>query len=68
MNCKNFTESPGKARRYAEDCATSIMQLDLERGVGRTHRYLTDPASHVKHAFGYGTPPRWRALSPLVLP
>lgn len=54
MNCKNFTESPGKARKYNGDCATSILQLDLERGVGRTHRYLTDPATHVKHAFGYG--------------
>ena len=54
MNCKNFSESPGKARKYNEDCATSILQLDLERGVGRTHRYLKDPATHVKHAFGYG--------------
>ena len=97
MNCKNFTESPGRwvrahqaipsqcllaggnfgcmfrvwilvhasrtsgnercvcrARKYNADCATSILQMDLERGAGRTHRYLTDTAANVKHAFGFG--------------
>jgi hypothetical protein len=42
MNCKNYTESPGRTRKYNADCATSILQMDLERGVGRTHRYLSD--------------------------
>ena len=54
MNCKNYTEAPGVARRYMEDCDTSILQLDLEHGAGRTHRYITDTDAHVKHFFGYG--------------
>eukprot|EP01065_Artemidia_motanka_P042620 TRINITY_DN5750_c0_g1_i1.p1 TRINITY_DN5750_c0_g1~~TRINITY_DN5750_c0_g1_i1.p1 ORF type:complete len:780 (+),score=184.39 TRINITY_DN5750_c0_g1_i1:74-2413(+) len=32
---------------------TSILSLDLEVGVGRTHRYLSD-ARYVKHSFGFG--------------
>ena len=56
MNCKNFTEAAGAARHYVGDCATSILRLDLEAGVGRTHRYLNDTsvASYVKHHMGYG--------------
>ena len=84
MNCKNFTESPAKPRKYRADCDTSILQvrlptqcgcpshfsvsggsvvtfacslsvkLDLERGVGRTHRYLSDTTTYVKHFFGFG--------------
>jgi beta-glucosidase len=56
MNCKNFTEAAGAARHYVGDCATSILRLDLEAGVGRTHRYLNDTAvaSFVKHHMGYG--------------
>jgi hypothetical protein len=54
MNCQNFTEAPGQARHYLEGCATSILRLDLEAGVGRTHRYINDTASFVKHGFGYG--------------
>ena len=54
MNCENFTESGGVARHYADDCATSILRLDLEAGVGRTHRYLKDTATYVKHFLGYG--------------
>ena len=46
MNCKNYTESPGRARKYNADCDTSILQLDLERGIGRTHRYLSDAATY----------------------
>jgi hypothetical protein len=48
MNCKNYTESPGRARKYNADCDTSILQLDLERGIGRTHRYLSDVATYVR--------------------
>lgn len=29
MNCKNFTESPGKPRKYKADCDTSILQVHL---------------------------------------
>lgn len=54
MNCKNYTESPGRARKYNADCDTSILQLDLERGIGRTHRYLSDAATYVKHHLGFG--------------
>jgi hypothetical protein len=44
----NYTESPGRARKYNADCDTSILQLDLERGIGRTHRYLSDVATYVR--------------------
>ena len=54
MNCKNFTESGGVERHYVDDCATSILRLDLEAGVGRTHRYLKDTSTYVKHFLGYG--------------
>eukprot|EP01062_Namystynia_karyoxenos_P005902 TRINITY_DN12045_c0_g2_i1.p1 TRINITY_DN12045_c0_g2~~TRINITY_DN12045_c0_g2_i1.p1 ORF type:complete len:1023 (+),score=199.81 TRINITY_DN12045_c0_g2_i1:121-3069(+) len=33
---------------------TSILNMDLEQGVGRTHRYLRDPKTYVKHYFGFG--------------
>ena len=54
MNCPNYTEAPGANRQYRTDCNTSILHLDLEAGVGRTHRYITDAATYVKHAFGFG--------------
>ena len=55
MNCKNFTEAGGVARHYlGPDCTTSILRLDLEAGVGRTHRYIKDTATYVKHHLGYG--------------
>ena len=54
MNCPNFTETPGSPRIEHADCNTSILHLDLEEGAGRTHRYIRDPATHVKHRFGFG--------------
>jgi hypothetical protein len=54
MNCPNFTEVPGQQRHYTSPCNTSILRLDLEAGVGRTHRYIQDTATYVKHAFGFG--------------
>jgi beta-glucosidase len=54
MNCPNFTEAPGQQRHYTSPCNTSILRLDLEAGVGRTHRYIQDTVTYVKHAFGFG--------------
>lgn len=38
----------------AGDVATSILNLDLDAGHGRTHRYIKDDARDVKHYFGFG--------------
>lgn len=55
MNCKNFSEAGGVARHYVGPiCDTSILRLDLEAGIGRTHRYIKDTAKFIKHKFGYG--------------
>ena len=54
MNCKNYTESPGRARNYIAPCNTSILRLDLDASVGRTHRYIRDTQRYVSHAFGFG--------------
>ena len=54
MNCTNYTDQPNKPRNYLSPCNTSILRLDLEASVGRTHRYVKDPSTYVSHAFGYG--------------
>ena len=51
---QEFYRAPGQACKYVEGCDTSILRLDLEARVGRTHRYINDTTAYVKHAFGFG--------------